>query len=640
MCGIAGIAGYNGNPIASIEAMKAALIRRGPDSEGNFIDESRNVVIGHRRLSIIDLSETGSQPMVSINNRYVIAFNGEIYNAPKLRNELEVTAGGVILKGTSDTEVLLEAIDAWGLKTTLEKSRGMWGISLYDRDTGYIYLSRDRMGEKPLYYGKVNGQFVWASDVRAIRALPGMNNEIDRRVLLLYLKYGYIPAPYTIYKGIYKLEPGCILATAYPFNEWKISKYYNIAQIASYGQSHLFAGSETEAYERLEILLKDALRGQMLSDVPLGAFLSGGIDSTVVVALMQQISPSDTPVRTFSIGFEDDAYNEAEYAAESARHLGTKHTEMYVGYKDVMALLPELSVAYGEPFADSSQLPTMLVSKMTREHVTVALSGDAGDELFCGYNTYKDAGKGMNVLSDKFGFLKGPLRVGAGKAVTVLDKKLRERGYSESVVTDIHKAASVLRVNSAEEYYRSMNDDIRIYNLLPGDMTAAQSYKCANDVYSDGYLKGDGNNLMLMDMLQYLPDDILCKVDRAGMYYSLETRMPLLDADVVNFAWTLPLEYKMSDGITKKPLRNILYKHVPKKLMDRPKKGFSIPVSEWLREGEMREWAEALISDKRNMSSDLIDIYVFDRVWKDYIETGHWSKVIWHVLMLMNWVGR
>lgn len=639
MCGIAGIAGYNGDPIASIEAMKAALIRRGPDSEGNFIDESRNVVIGHRRLSIIDLSETGAQPMISINNRYVIAFNGEIYNAPKLRNELEVTEGGVILKGTSDTEVLLEAIDAWGIKTTLEKSRGMWGISLYDRDTGYIYLSRDRMGEKPLYYGKVNGQFVWASDVRAIRALPGMNNEIDRRVLLLYLKYGYIPAPYTIYKGIYKLEPGCILATAYPFNEWKISKYYNIAQVASYGQSHLFTGSETEAYERLEILLKDALRGQMLSDVPLGAFLSGGIDSTTVVALMQQITPSDTPVRTFSIGFEEDAYNEAAYAAESARYLGTRHTEMYVGYKDVMALLPELSVAYGEPFADSSQLPTMLVSKMTREHVTVALSGDAGDELFCGYNTYKDAGKGMNVLSDKFSFLKGSLRTGAGIAVTALDKRLRERGYSESLAQDIHKAASVLRTGSAEEYYRSMNDDIRVYNLLPGDMTAAQSYKCANDVYEDGYLKGNENNLMLMDMLQYLPDDILCKVDRAGMYYSLETRIPLLDTDVVNFAWTLPLEYKMSDGITKKPLRNILYKYVPKKIMDRPKKGFSIPVSEWLREGEMRQWAESVISDKRNASSDLIDVYVFDRVWKDYIETGSWSKVIWHVLMLMNWVG-
>ncbi|MBR6389879.1 MAG: asparagine synthase (glutamine-hydrolyzing), partial [Lachnospiraceae bacterium] len=593
MCGIAGIAGYNGDPIASIEAMKAALIRRGPDSEGNFIDESRNVVIGHRRLSIIDLSETGAQPMISINNRYVIAFNGEIYNAPKLRNELEVTAGGVILKGTSDTEVLLEAIDAWGIKTTLEKSRGMWGISLYDRDTGYIYLSRDRMGEKPLYYGKVNGQFVWASDVCAIRAIPGMNNEIDRRVLLLYLKYGYIPAPYTIYKGIYKLEPGCILATAYPFNEWKISRYYNIAQVASYGQSHLFTGSETEAYERLEMLLKDALRGQMLSDVPLGAFLSGGIDSTTVVALMQQITPSDTPVRTFSIGFEEDAYNEAAYAAESARYLGTRHTEMYVGYKDVMALLPELSVAYGEPFADSSQLPTMLVSKMTREHVTVALSGDAGDELFCGYNTYKDAGKGMNVLSDKFSFLKGSLRTGAGIAVTALDKRLRERGYSESLAQDIHKAASVLRTDSAEEYYRSMNDDIRVYNLLPGDVTAAQSYKCANDVYEDGYLKGNENNLMLMDMLQYLPDDILCKVDRAGMYYSLETRIPLLDTDVVNFAWTLPLEYKMSDGITKKPLRNILYKYVPKKIMDRPKKGFSITVSEWLREGEMCQWAES-----------------------------------------------
>ncbi len=636
MCGICGIAGYKEDPVKSIEAMKNALIRRGPDDDGNFIDANKQVVIGHRRLSIIDLTDTGSQPMKSLNGQYVIAFNGEIYNAGKLRSEMEVYNGRLNLRGTSDTEILLEAIASWGLKTALEKCRGMWAISLYDRSNGDIMLTRDRIGEKPLYYGKVGGQFVWASDLNAISVVPGAKLQVDKRIIPIYLRYGYIPAPYTIYKDVYKLEPGTILKISAPYDEWKIERYYDISEVAGYGQSHRFTGSEEEAADRLEMLLKDALRGQMLSDVPLGAFLSGGVDSTVVVSMMQQLSSSDSPVRTFTIGFEEKEFNEAAFAAETAKHLGTKHTEMYVGYKDVMDLLPELAYAYGEPFGDSSQLPTMLVSKMTKQHVTVALSGDAGDELFCGYNTYKDARNGLSVLQNKLSFLKGGLRSGVGKAVDKLDRitVMRDGTLSDN----IHKANQVLNTDTIEGYYRAMNDNADVYRLILPDQETIDPPKIIETIYPDGLMQEPENNLMLMDMLQYLPDDILTKVDRAGMFYSLETRIPLLDADVIDFAWSLPLEYKMDGGITKKILRNILYRHVPRELMDRPKKGFSVPVNKWLWEGDMRMWAETLMDDAKAIASDYIDVQALNSIWYNYQTSGKWSKIIWHALMLEAWL--
>ena len=634
MCGIAGIAGYKGDPTEYIEAMKERLIRRGPDSEGNFIDADRHVVIGHRRLSIIDLSVTGAQPMISDYGRYVMAFNGEIYNAERLRAQLKVYNEEMNFKGTSDTEVLLKAIETWGLRTALEKSRGMWGISLYDRETGIISLTRDRAGEKPLYYGTVNGQFVWASDLAAIAALPGFKKDIDRSIIPVYLRYGYIPAPYTIYKGIYKLTPGTILTIAPPYNTWKSENYYDIRKVALYGQSHRFEGSEDEAADRLEMLLKDALRGQMLSDVPLGAFLSGGIDSTLTVSLMQQLSK--TPVKTFTIGFEEEEYNEAAYAAETSIHLGTQHTQMYVGYKDVMDLLPKLSECFAEPFADSSALPTMLVSKMTRQHVTVALSGDAGDEFFCGYNTYKDAKKGLKVMRSKLGSLKGGLRKGMGIAVSGIDSL--SGAFASNMHSNIHKLNQVLSTETIEDYYRAMSDRTDVRRLINGVSTSAIP-KVADDIYETGFLDDPVSNLMLMDMLQYLPDDILTKVDRSGMYYSLETRIPLLDADVMEFAWTLPPEYKMRDGITKRPLRNVLYRYVPREMMNRPKKGFSVPVSKWLREGDMRNWAESVMADGRNAASDYIDMKEFDRIWKAYTDNGTWSGVIWYVLVLMQWLA-
>lgn len=625
MCGITGIAGYLNNPIENIQSMNQRIVNRGPDATGHWIDENRKVILGHQRLSIIDLSELGAQPMVSHSDRYVIVYNGEIYNANELREELEEQFGIISWNGHSDTEILLEAVEKFGLIKTLNKCRGMWGMAIYDRETGNIQLARDRMGEKPLYYGMVQGQFVFSSDINAIRSIEGFNNEVNEDTLGIYFQNGYIPAPYSIYKNVYKLEPGSILSIAYPYSDWKIEKYYNICETAVHGQNNLFEGSEEEAADRLESILKDVLKGQMLSDVPLGAFLSGGIDSTLVVSLMQSIS--NRPIKTFTIGFEEEKYNEAKFALETARHLGTDHTEMYVGYSDVMDLLPNISKAFGEPFADSSQLPTMLVSRMTKKHVTVALSGDAGDEFYCGYNTYKDARAGISVMKGKLGVLKNPLRKKMGDLL--LDSCLAENNLVRTV-------GRCLSIETVEDFYRMVrDDDIRSHKLVNNNKippTAVTKYK-------DGMLKTEESNLMLMDMLQYLPDDILTKVDRSGMYYSLETRIPLLDRDVMEFAWSLPLDYKMDDGITKKPLRNILYKYVPKEMMDRPKKGFSVPVSRWLREGDMKAWAESLIVDNRGIASEFIDVKLFAKMWSDYQKGGNWNSLIWFVLMFEQWCG-
>ena len=626
MCGIAGIAGKLRNPVKNIENMNEQIIRRGPDAGAYWLDENHQIIFGHRRLAIVDLSENGSQPMQSLSERYVIVYNGEIYNAGEIRKNLE-EKGVTNFRGTSDTEVLLNAIEQFGLKETLVMSRGMFGLAVYDKKEKKLQLARDRMGEKPLYYGWVNGSFVFASDINAIKAVEGFHNPICKGALGIYLQYGYIPAPYSVYEDVYKLEPGEILTMQAPFEKYSREKYFEIGDVAKKGQQNRFTGSEKEAADELEKRLKHAISGQMLADVPLGAFLSGGIDSTLVVSLMQSIS-SDK-IKSFTIGFEEEAYNEASYAKETAKHLGTAHTEMYVGYQDVMDLLPQIPVAFGEPFADSSQLPTMLVSKMTREHVTVSLSGDAGDEFFCGYNTYKDIRKGLSVMQGKLPFIKEPLRTPLGKMLLKLDDpKLPKTEL-------IRTAGRCFTIKTPEELYRAISDsDIRAKHLLKN---GEKLWTC-NDLYPDGYLEGAESNLMLMDMKQYLPDDILVKVDRAGMYYSLETRIPLLDADVMEFAWSLPHEYKMSKGVTKKLLKQLLYRYVPKEMMNRPKKGFSVPVSVWLKDGKMREWAESIFSDSCDVTREYLDMKMVDSIWKDYLDNGKWSSTIWYILMLEQWL--
>ena len=408
MCGINGILGHVNDPIEQINRMNDAIIHRGPDDGGVWLSKDGLAAFGHRRLSIIDLSKTGAQPMESISGKYIIVFNGEIYNYLDIKEQLTKEDKNISFRGHSDTELLLNAIEHYGIEKTLDLIKGMFAFAVYNTSTGEVILARDRMGEKPLYYGKAAGVTLFASDIGSIEKLSGFDNKINSAILASYFKGGYIPAPYTIYKDIYKLEPGHFLVISRPYNEWKDITYWDIRKVAKEGETDRFAGSFEEASVRLEGLIKDSIRGQMISDVELGAFLSGGIDSTLTVALMQ--SMSQKPVKTFTIGFDDEKYNEAKYAMESAKHLGTDHTQMYVTKQDILNTIKELPKAFTEPFADSSQIPTMLVSGMTRKHVTVSLSGDAGDEFFCGYNTYKDVRRGLRILKDKLPFIKGGFR--------------------------------------------------------------------------------------------------------------------------------------------------------------------------------------------------------------------------------------
>lgn len=624
MCGINGILGSVRDSEQQLHRMNECILHRGPDAGGIWESEDGLIHFGHRRLSIIDLSPAGAQPMISCSGRFVLIFNGEIYNYLDIKEELLLRDNKPKFRGNSDTELLLNSIEIDGVEKTLSRIKGMFAFAVYDRDNKTVTLARDRMGEKPLYYGRVNGQFVFSSDLRAIEQTEGFDNEINTGILSSYFKGGYIPSPHTIYKDIYKLEPGTFLTVGYPFTEWSIKDYWNIKAIAKKGQQNLFAGSFEEASGELEGLIIDSIKGQMISDVPLGAFLSGGIDSTLTVALMQSIS--DRPVRTFTIGFEDERYNEAQYAAESARHLGTKHTEMYVTKQDILDTISDIPKAFTEPFADSSQIPTMLVSKMTKQHVTVSLSGDAGDEFYCGYNTYRDVNKGLEILQSKLGFVKGAPRKAFGRLAKTV---------AGSSIT-INKLATVLSIDTPEDWYRNVREDDILLNRLARD---GKQIKDKIDCYQDGYLMGNEPNLMLMDMLQYLPDDILVKVDRAGMLYSLESRIPLLDRDVMEFAWTLPQEYKYDGTTTKRILKNILYKYVPQEMMDRPKKGFSVPLSSWLRGGELSQWAGTLIADCRKNMGEYVDCNVVDTMWKNFLETGCGERNIWNILMLSQWFG-
>ena len=620
MCGIAGLCNWKEEPLKNIEKMNQRMFHRGPDAGGSFIEEDKSVALGHRRLSIVDLSPAGTQPMTSHSGRFVMAFNGEIYNHRKLRrkliNENKVSA----FRGSSDTEVLLELFEHYGVKEAISLCKGMFAIALYDREKKELHLLRDRVGEKPLYYGRVNGSFVFASELGCLEALTGFSNQIEERVLPIYFIHGYVPAPYSIYKEIYKLEPGTILTLKAPYEEYEISSYWSMRQVAKTGQNNLFKGSEQEATEELERLLKDAIAGQMVADVPVGAFLSSGIDSSTIVALMQSLSSNK--VKSFTIGMEDPKYNEADVAMKIAKHLGTEHTELYITEKEAKEVIPKLSYIYSEPFADSSQIPTYLVSRMTKEHVTVSLSGDAGDELFCGYVSYDSIDRIWNKM----------------KSVPYPARKLVSSLVLKAPIKPgkiMSTKAMLLRAKGPEELYEISNEEEPLAkkiskekNMLPFKYTECEQ----------GVFKETRHNIMLLDLLMYHPDDILVKVDRAGMAVSLESRIPMLDKDVVEFAWTLPLEYKYQDGITKKVLRNILYKYVPKEIMDLPKRGFSIPVSKWLKEPQLRGWAESLIDRKTLNSQGILDADIVWDIWKDYIENDVWRIQIWYILMFQQWM--
>lgn len=631
MCGIAGLCNWGDNWQQNIERMNEKMYHRGPDASGIWASDDRTVALGHRRLSIVDLTPSGAQPMESHNGRYVMVYNGEIYNHRMIRDRLIEEKRVTAFRGTSDTEVLLEAFSAYGPKETLNMIKGMFAVAVYDKQEHVLLLARDRVGEKPLYYGFVGGaKFVFASDLNSIAALDHFTNPINTGVMENYFRYGYIAAPYSIYENIYKLQPGKYLTIKAPFDRYDIHIYWSMYEKAVYGQQHLFQGSEEEAAAELERLLKESIRGQMVADVPVGAFLSAGIDSSTVVSLMQSLS--DRKVRSFTIGMWDEKFNEADTAGEIAKHLGTEHTELYITENDARNVIPDLAKMFGEPYADSSQIPTYLVSKMTREHVTVSLSGDGGDELFCGYNTYSSLERIWNKT--------GRIPYGIRKPVSALLGTVSKGGKGA-----LATRARLLGASSIEDMY--LRSEIgEGFRIVKGKFTGAGGQidlaagKCPTvmDTYPAGLLKDPQHNLMLMDLLMYHPDDILNKVDRTAMAVSLETRVPMLDRDVVEFAWTLPLSYRSRDGVTKKILRNILYKYVPRELLERPKKGFGIPLHEWLKEPKLRQWAESLIDRTVLDEQGLLNTSVVWRLWNDYIEKDIWRVQIWYILMFQAWM--
>jgi len=619
---------------AVLGRMAQAIESRGPDAQGLWLDGDAGVALAHRRLAIVDLTPAGAQPMVSSSGRFVLAFNGEVYNHLALRGEM----GSLSWRGHSDTETLLAGFERWGVVATLERAVGMFAFALWDRDRRVLTLGRDRLGEKPLYYGwQGRGDksvFVFGSDLAALRQHPAFESQINRDALALFMRHNCIGGEHSIYQGIHKLLPGHCLEVSQARPEPVFTQWWSAAQVVERGVVQPFNGSPEEAVDALERLLKDAVGQQMMADVPLGAFLSGGIDSSTVVALMQ--AQSSRPVKTFSIGFHEAGYNEAAHAKAVAQHLGTDHTELYVTAQQAMNVIPKLPTVYAEPFADSSQIPTYLVSQLARQLVTVSLSGDAGDELFCGYTRYQMTAQ----LWGRIQLVPKPLRHAAAAAITAVPPKGWDtlgRWLSLQRLGDkLHKGAALLGRQSAADLYLGMvshwsePNDLVLGGREPPTVLTGQTPALAglNDV----------ERMMALDMLSYLPDDILAKVDRAAMGVSLETRVPMLDHRVVEFAWSLPLSTKLRGGVTKWPLRQVLYRHVPRSLIERPKMGFGVPIDHWLR-GPLREWAENLLSESRLRQDGFFNPVPIRQKWAEHLSgQRNWQYHLWDVLMFQAWL--
>ena len=646
MCGLAGFLGKtclgaSSDQLSLLTAMTGQIIHRGPDDAGHWHDDEGKVGLGHRRLSILDLTPAGHQPMHSPSERYVIAFNGEIYNHFDLRRELEAK-GEFAWRGHSDTETLLAGFDVWGIRQTVERTIGMFAFAVWDKASRVLTLARDRIGEKPLYYGwQGSGNervFLFGSELKALKAHPAFAADIDRGALCLLLRHNYIPAPYSIYQGIAKLEPGCLLSVSLAQSEPRIWKYWDAVEVARAGVAQPFAGTADQAVDALEVLAKDAVRQQMMADVPLGAFLSGGIDSSTVVALMQ--AQSSRPVKTFTIGFNEEGYNEAVHAKAVARHLGTEHTELYVSPQQAMEVIPRLPGLYCEPFADSSQIPTFLVSQLAKQHVTVSLSGDAGDELFCGYNRYQITEK----LWHKLALVPAPLRALVAKGITALSPAAWDSlagiipgaGRYAALGDKLHKGAGVLASATVDELYLGMVSHLRnpVEWVIGGQEPPTHLTGLRPELAGLGAVE----RMMALDAISYLPDDILVKVDRAGMGVSLESRVPFLDHRVVEFAWSLPLSYKLREGQTKWPLRQVLYRHVPKELIERPKMGFGIPLHDWLR-GPLKAWVEELIDAGRLEKEGYFYSAPIRAMWAEHLSgKRNWAHHLWSVLMFQAWL--
>jgi asparagine synthase (glutamine-hydrolysing) len=645
MCGITGFwsEGARGSGTSDdLRRMTDALQHRGPDDSGVWVDPDTGVHLGHRRLSIVDLSPDGHQPMVSHDGRYVIVFNGEVYNFADLRREL--TAGGDAppFRGHSDTEVMLAAITRWGLEAAVRRFVGMFAFALWDRRERVLHLVRDRLGIKPLYYGWVRGAFVFGSELKALGEHPGSDREIDRGALALFLRHGYVPAPHSIYRGISKLAPGTILSLPAPSERRQPVPFWEARAVAEAGVARRFAGTPEEGVEELDRLLRDAVRLRMVADVPLGAFLSGGVDSSTVVALMQ--AQSDRPVRTFSIGVHEGGYDEAPEARAVAEHLGTDHTELYVTPQDALGVIPHLPEMYDEPFADPSQIPTFLVSRLARRDVTVSLSGDGGDELFAGYNRYT----WVKRIWDVVGRLPRSARAGLGGALMAVAPETWDRwhGRLEPVLPGalrhrypgdkLHKLAQVLTADGPDAMFYSLIS----YWKNPSSVVigGTEPPTALTDPAARARIGDLVERMMYADLVTYLPEDILTKVDRASMAVSLEARVPLLDHRVVEFAWTLPLALKVRDGQTKWPLRQVLYRYVPRELIERPKAGFGIPLDTWLR-GPLREWAEDLLSEDALSRDGFFHAGPIRDKWRQHLAGTHnWQYLLWHVIMFQAWL--
>nr|WP_166178104.1 asparagine synthase (glutamine-hydrolyzing) [Altererythrobacter segetis] len=638
MCGIVGFLGPTAREeagISLVRRMSAKIDHRGPDDSGAWIDTEAGVALGHCRLAIIDLSPAGHQPMTSASGRYVIVYNGEIYNFPDLRQTLEESGAAGPWRGHSDTEVLLAAIEHWGVEGALAHLNGMFAFALWDRRVRKMILARDRVGEKPLYYGRSKGTTLFGSELKALQEHPDFRGELDRQALTSFFRFNYIPAPRSIWTGIAKLLPGHYVEIDGASGEiGEPRAYWSLREVALAGASEPFPNTP-DLVDRLEALLLDAVGIRMTADVPLGAFLSGGVDSATIVAMMQ--AQSTRPVQTFTIGFDEARFNEAEHARAVAEHLGTEHTELYVRPRDALDLVPRMPRIWDEPFSDSSQIPTLLLSELTRRHVTVSLSDDAGDELFGGYNRYVLGARIWNALSRVPRSARGALSAvlsahltgRVANSISSVVPQLRNLNFGDR----LPKVAQILKEYTQEAVYRRL---------------ASHTDKPAELVVGGQEPKVWGSQIpefadfrewmMYLDTLTYLPDDILVKVDRASMATSLESRVPFLDPRLIEFAWKVPMSAKIRGSTGKHILRQVLDRHVPRNLIDRPKMGFGVPIEEWLR-GPLRDWASALLDPSRLRQEGYLNPSPIEKMWSEH-STGarRWHYQLWDVLMFQAWL--
>ena len=646
MCGLTGFL-WAANSAAGrdapqdVQAMMQAIDHRGPDSQGHWVDGDAGVALGHLRLAIVDLSPAGHQPMAAQSGRYMMVFNGEIYNHQKLRAALTEAGHDIAWKGTSDSETLIEGFQAWGIEETIQQCQGMFAIAVWDRENRTLTMARDRLGEKPLYFGwQGQGEeraFLFGSELKALRAHPSFEGGVSKSAAIAMLRHGHVPEDMSIYDGILKLRPGEMAELSFHNEQIKRWRYWDGA--AMYAETTRPPYDPAEATDALDALLQDAVGQQMISDVPIGAFLSGGIDSSVIVGLMQH--QSDIPVRSFSIGFHEARYNEAGFAAEVAKHLGTDHTELYVGDNDLRDVIPKLPQIYDEPFADSSQLPTYLVAELARKHVTVALSGDGGDELFCGYDRYN---QGARLLA-KTKSVPHLMRRGAAACARSVPATVWNKVLEPIRPTPQGKEPNGQRLHRLADYLRNEGtDDLhrKLVSLWRNPQAAIPGAEIPDSILADHTpIRGeltDIERMMQLDMVAYMPDDILTKVDRATMAVALESRAPLLDHRVAEFAFGLPMNLKLRDGKSKWLLRQVLYRYVPAALIERPKMGFEVPIGLWLRSG-LRDWAGDLLSPDRLTREGFFDTKLIRQMWDQHQAQSHnWGKELWAVLMFQAWL--